>query len=50
MSSAFSGRVIASGSSIARALRGATVGDLRRVKLPAGEKEYEVIAVTYPAG
>lgn len=35
---------------IARALRGATVGDLRRVMLPAGEKEYEVIAVIYPAG
>ena len=35
---------------IARALRGAAVGDLRRVALPAGEKEYEVIAVTYPAG
>ena len=34
---------------IARALRGATVGDLRRVALPAGEKEYEVMAVTYPA-
>ncbi len=34
---------------IARALRGASVGDLRRVLLPAGEKEYEVIAVTYPA-
>ena len=33
---------------IARALRGATVGDLRRVILPAGEKEYEVITVTYP--
>jgi transcription elongation factor GreB len=33
---------------IARALRGATVGDLRRVVLPAGEKEYEVTAVTYP--
>ena len=33
---------------IARALRGATVGDLRRVLLPAGEKEYEVMAVTYP--
>ncbi|PAV65926.1 hypothetical protein WR25_04342 [Diploscapter pachys] len=33
---------------IARALRGATVGDLRRVVLPAGEKEYEVMAVTYP--
>ena len=35
---------------IARALRGAGVGDLRRVSLPVGEKEYEVIAVSYPAG
>lgn len=35
---------------IARALRGSTVGDLRRVTLPAGEKEYEVIEITYPAG
>jgi len=34
---------------IARALRGATVGDLRRVLLPAGEKEYEVMAIGYPA-
>lgn len=34
---------------IARALRGAAVGDLRRVLLPAGEKEYEVMAVSYPA-
>ena len=34
---------------IARALRGAAVGDLRRVVLPAGEREYEVVAVTYPA-
>ncbi|WP_176592010.1 transcription elongation factor GreB [Sphingobium sp. EM0848] len=33
---------------IARALRGATVGDLRRVMLPAGEKEYEVMAIRYP--
>ncbi len=33
---------------LARALRGAGVGDLRRVVLPAGEKEYEVIAVAYP--
>ena len=33
---------------IARALRGATVGDLRRVTLPVGEREYEVTAVTYP--
>jgi transcription elongation factor GreB len=36
-------------SPIARALRGATVGDLRRVTLPAGEREYEVMAITYPA-
>jgi transcription elongation factor GreB len=34
---------------IARALRGAAVGDLRTVRLPAGEKEWEVLAVTYPA-
>ncbi|HEX7783973.1 MAG TPA: transcription elongation factor GreB [Sphingobium sp.] len=37
------------GSPIARALRGAAIGDLRRVILPAGEKEYEVMAITYPA-
>lgn len=35
---------------LARALRGATVGDLRRVVLPVGEREYEVIAITYPEG
>lgn len=35
-------------SPIARALRGAGVGDVRRVMLPAGEKEYEVMAITYP--
>ncbi|MFW2852320.1 transcription elongation factor GreB [Sphingomonas sp. TX0543] len=35
---------------IARALRGATVGDLRRVSLPAGEREYEVMTITYPHG
>ncbi len=34
---------------MARALRGAAVGDLRRVRLPAGEKEWEVIAIQYPA-
>ncbi len=33
---------------LARALRGASVGDLRRVTLPAGEREYEVIAIAYP--
>ena len=35
-------------SPIARALRGASVGDLRRVTLPAGDREYEVIAIAYP--
>jgi len=34
---------------LARALRGAAVGDLRTVRLPAGEKEWEVLAVDYPA-
>ena len=33
---------------IARALRGAGIGDLRRVVLPGGEKEWEVVAITYP--
>ncbi|MES2753363.1 MAG: GreA/GreB family elongation factor [Pseudomonadota bacterium] len=33
---------------IARALRGAAVGDLRRVTLPGGEREYEVIEIAYP--
>ena len=35
-------------SPIARALRGAKVGDLRRVTLPAGEREYEIVEVRYP--
>jgi transcription elongation factor GreB len=35
-------------SPLARALRGAAVGDLRRVMLPAGEKEYEVMEIHYP--
>ena len=35
-------------SPLARALRGAALGDLRRVMLPAGEKEYEVVAIRYP--
>ena len=33
---------------IAKAVRGAAVGDLRTVRLPSGEKEWEVIAITYP--
>ena len=35
-------------SPIARALRGAAMGDLRRIHLPGGEKEYEVTAISYP--
>ncbi len=35
-------------SPIARAIRGAAVGDLRRVALPSGEREYEVVAIAYP--
>jgi transcription elongation factor GreB len=33
---------------IARALRGAAIGDVRRVDLPTGEREYEVTALSYP--
>ncbi len=35
-------------SPLARALRGAAVGDLRRVMLPGGSKEYEVVGISYP--
>lgn len=35
-------------SPLARAIRGAAVGDLRRVVLPSGEKEYEVMRIEYP--
>lgn len=35
-------------SPLARALRGAKVGDLRTVHLPAGDKEWEVVAIRYP--
>ncbi len=35
------------GSPLARALRGAAIGDLRTVRLPAGDKEWEVIAIAY---
>ncbi len=34
---------------LARALVGAKVGDERTVRLPAGEKSYEVVAIRYPA-
>ena len=33
---------------IARALIGARIGDERTVRLPAGEKNYEVLAIRYP--
>lgn len=33
---------------LARALRGASVGDLRVVRLPSGEKEWEIVAIEYP--
>lgn len=36
-------------SPLARALRGAAVGDLRTVRLPGGKKEWEVVAIAYPA-
>jgi transcription elongation factor GreB len=35
-------------SPIARAVRGAQVGDVRRVALPGGERELEVVAIRYP--
>ena len=34
-------------SPLARAFRGATIGDVRRVTLPAGEIEYEVVTIRY---
>jgi transcription elongation factor GreB len=35
-------------SPVARAVRGAQVGDVRRVTLPAGERELEVVEIRYP--
>jgi transcription elongation factor GreB len=35
-------------SPIAAAIRGAAVGDVRRVALPSGERELEVAAIRYP--
>ncbi|UVO55822.1 GreA/GreB family elongation factor [Sphingomonas sp. SUN039] len=35
-------------SPMARALRGAAVGDVRRVALPGGEIEVEVVGIDYP--
>lgn len=36
------------GAPLSRARRGAAVGDLRRVRLPSGEKEWEVLEIGYP--
>lgn len=35
-------------SPIARALKGAAVGDVRQVALPAGPRDYEVLEIRYP--
>ena len=37
------------GSPMARALRGSAVGDVRRVILPGGEREWEVLEIVYPS-
>ena len=34
-------------SPLARALRGAAIGDLRTVQLPAGPKEWEILSIVY---
>ena len=36
-------------SPMARALKGAAVGDVRTVRLPSGTKEWEVMAISYPS-
>ncbi len=35
-------------SPFARALRGATIGDIRYVELPGGTRDYEIVAIDYP--
>jgi transcription elongation factor GreB len=35
-------------SPLARALRGAAIGDVRRVTLPGGPRDQEVLAIAYP--
>jgi transcription elongation factor GreB len=35
-------------SPIGRAIRGAAIGDVRRVTLPGGERELEIVAIAYP--
>ena len=44
-----SARRIGWSAPLARALIGAKVGDERVVRLPAGEKNYEVMVIAYPA-
>lgn len=44
-----SASLIGWGAPLARALIGARVGDERIVRLPAGEKSYEVMRITYPS-
>jgi transcription elongation factor GreB len=39
---------IAWSSPIGRAIRGAAVGDVRRISLPAGERELEIVSIAYP--
>jgi transcription elongation factor GreB len=36
-------------SPIARAIRGAAIGDTRKVALPSGERDYEIVGIEYPA-
>lgn len=36
-------------SPIGRAVQGAALGDVRRVSLPSGEREYEIAAIDYPS-
>jgi transcription elongation factor GreB len=40
--------VISWSSPIARAIRGAAVGDVRLVRLPSGERELEIGGIEYP--
>jgi transcription elongation factor GreB len=35
-------------SPIGRAIKGAAVGDSRRVALPSGERDYEILGISYP--
>jgi transcription elongation factor GreB len=36
-------------SPIARAIRGAAIGDTRKVALPSGERDYEIVGIEYPS-